>query len=122
MATEFTLDVTQVTAAFKKLEGAMQKTIKQQAAQAVGDELLRLSQFEVPLEIGTLANTGVSEQDGDEQIVGYNTPYAAKLHENPQFNFQNGRKGKYLEQPIKENLSALNQIFGLEVDKRIKAL
>ena len=45
---------------------------KKEAIAVVGDELLRLSEHEVPHDEGTLQNTGVSERDGDDHIVGYN--------------------------------------------------
>jgi len=44
--------------------------------------------------------------------VGYHTPYATRLHENPQYNFQRGRKGKYLEDPIKKNLTRIGEMIG----------
>jgi hypothetical protein len=77
----------------------------------IGDELLRLSQQEVPHDEGTLQNSGVSESDGDDHIVGYHTPYAARLHEHPEYRFQKNRKGKYLEEPMKRNLSIFLNFF-----------
>lgn len=76
------------------------------AVNAVADEVLRLSQFEVPHDTGRLQNSGHVEPGEDElhALVGYNTVYAARLHENPQYHFQKGRKGKYLEDPIKNNI------------------
>ena len=74
------------------------------AVNHVADEILRLSQFEVPHDTGLLQNSGHTEPDGDGQIVGYNKVYAARLHEHPEYRFQKGRKGKYLEDPIKNNL------------------
>ena len=76
-----------------------------EALGVVGDELLRLSAREVPHDKGTLQNTGVSQPDGDDHIVGYSTPYAARLHEHPEYRFGKGRKGKYLEDPLKMNLT-----------------
>lgn len=73
----------------------------------IGFEVLRLSQFEVPHDIGTLQNSGTVEEIDGDVVVGYHEPYAARLHENPQYNFQKGRKGKYLEDPIRENENAL---------------
>ncbi len=87
---------------------------------AIGDELLRLSNIEVPLDEGTLANTGISEPEGKDHIVAYNTPYAAKLHENPDFAFGNNRKGKFLEDPIKHNLKEFQFIFGKEFEAGLK--
>lgn len=89
-----------------KLGQFLQKAIdgKNKAIRNIASEVLRLSQFEVPHNIGTLQNSGFVQDDVDSAIVGYNTVYAARLHENPQFNFRNGRKGKYLEDPIKNNM------------------
>lgn len=80
---------------------------RQDAQQEVADELLRLSQFEVPHGVSTLQNTGHTGTIMGQHYVGYGGPgvkYAARLHENPQYRFQKGRKGKYLEDPLKKNL------------------
>lgn len=83
---------------------------------AVADEILRLSSFEVPHDIGTLQGSGAVEPRADGGVdVGYNTPYAARLHEHPEYRFQKGRKGKYLEDPIKRNADVLGMIFGQNV-------
>ena len=70
----------------------------------VASEILRLGEREVPHDIGLLQNSGhVEPAKNDEVIVGYNKVYAARLHEHPEYRFQKGRKGKYLEDPIKNN-------------------
>lgn len=79
--------------------------VKQAVDDAAGN-LLSESVKEVPHDIGTLqgtGNAGEAELKGDEisAEVGYNTPYAARLHEHPEYHFQKGRKGKYLEDPLK---------------------
>lgn len=86
---------------------------RNQAVHDVAEEILRLSQIEVPHDIGTLQNSGSVEPTGpaEEATVGYNTVYAARLHEHPEYQFQKGRKGKYLEDPIKRNLSAFKKYF-----------
>ena len=72
----------------------------------VASEVLRLSMFEVPHDTGMLQSSGhVEPVKDDEVIVGYNKVYAARLHEHHEYRFQKGRKGKYLEDPIKNNLS-----------------
>lgn len=83
-------------------------------------EIMRLSQKEVPHDEGTLANSGVVEPDGEDIIIGYHTPYAARLHEHPEYNFQKGRKGRYLEDPIVENEEVLGLKLGKNIKKRIK--
>ena len=78
----------------------------------IGNELLRLSQQEVPHDTGALQNSGnVDKRSATEVWVGYNKVYAARLHENPQYNFQGGRKGKYLEDPLKNNLNIFKGIY-----------
>lgn len=74
----------------------------------VAREVLRLSTFEVPHDTGMLQASGSTERQSDlSQIVGYNKVYAARLHEHPEYRFQKGRKGKFLEDPIKNNLNVL---------------
>lgn len=95
--------------------GALQQTIDKSVPRnvfSIGLEILRLSQFEVPHDEGTLQNSGTVEEIDGDVIIGYHTLYAARLHENPQYRFQKGRKGKYLEDPIRENEEALGIKFG----------
>ena len=84
-------------------------------------ELMRLSQFEVPHDEGTLQNTGTVEvlPNGDV-VMGYHTAYAARLHEHPEYNFQKeGRKGKYIEDPIENNRTALGIKYVKSVQTRM---
>lgn len=106
------LDLTAFTASLKALPGHAEKTARFSALD-IGNEIMRLSQAEVPHDKGSLQNSGTVEEalDGDV-IVGYHTPYAARLHEHPEYRFQKGRKGKYLEDPIKRNQSVLGIRFG----------
>ena len=92
------------------------------AVNNVADEVLRLSQFEVPHDTGQLQNTGHVEAGKDDlqAIVGYNKVYAARLHEHPEYRFQKGRKGKYLEDPIKNNLKTFLKFIQETVAKAIK--
>lgn len=96
----------------KKLLGVQDKAQKS-AAMAIANEILRLSSFEVPHDKGELQNSGTVDPDfqGDV-VVGYNKTYAHRLHEHPEYKFQKGRKGKFLEDPIKHNLNELNEHFG----------
>lgn len=84
---------------------------KDKAVRNIASEILRLSQFEVPHNIGTLQNSGFIKDGFEESIVGYNTEYAARLHEHPEYRFQKGRKGKYLEDPIKNNMFRFLQYY-----------
>lgn len=85
----------------------------------VGFEIMRLSQREVPHDTGHLQNTGSVVASGNAAIVGYHTPYAARLHEHPEYRFQKGRKGKYLSDPIFNNFNKLNITFGQSFEAKI---
>jgi hypothetical protein len=94
--------------------------IEMKALTEMGDELLRLSNHEVPHDTGALAATGAVEPEGnDTVIVGYHTPYAARLHEHPEYKFQKGRKGKYLEDPLKHNLSRWLEVYANQLEQAI---
>lgn len=90
-----------------------------EAKSIVADEVLRLSQFEVPHDKGLLQNSGHVEPDGEDFIVGYNKVYAARLHEHPEYKFQKGRKGKYLEDPIKYNGKLFLEKYGVGVQMHL---
>lgn len=115
--------VTIDTKPFEQILDRMAKTvdkISMQALEEMGDELLRLSAMEVPHDEGTLETSGTSQKAGkDEWEVGYHTPYAARLHEHPEYRFQGGRKGKYLEDPLKHNLSRWLGIYAQNMENVI---
>ena len=98
----------------KKLADLVAKKMPDKVSQAVhnvASEVLRLSSRQVPHDTGELQNSGSVEDRRDESIVGYNKVYAARLHEHPEFTFQKGRKGKYLEDPIKDNVKVFIKYF-----------
>lgn len=80
----------------------------------MSQEIGRLSSFEVPHDTGQLQNSYGIDEEEEGYVVGYNKVYAAYQHEGVRAdgthvvkNYQKGRKGKYLEDPIKNNLSQL---------------
>lgn len=104
------MDDNQVMMNLANLEEAVNSGVSKQALD-LGFELLRLSQAEVPHDEGTLQNSGTVEEVRGEVVVGYHSKYAARLHEHPEYRFQKGRKGKYLEDPIIRNEQALGIKF-----------
>lgn len=88
----------------------------------IGYELLRLSQRQVPHDTGMLQNSGNVETVGDDVVVGYHRPYAARLHEHPEYRFQRGRKGKYLEDPLRENLDVFAKHLGNDFAADLRAV
>lgn len=110
MKLNITIDTKDFNSKLAKVEKELLSTEKA-ALGEMGDELLRLSSFEVPLDTGHLQDTGNVKKEQSVATVGYNTPYAARLHEHPGYRFQKGRKGKYLEDPLKQNLTKWQQIY-----------
>lgn len=99
---------------FIKKSSAFKIKIENKSKTALGEvanEVLRLSQREVPHDTGQLQNTGSTQPEGDDWLVGYNKVYALRLHEHPEYRFQKGRKGKYLEDPIKMNSTVLSKHY-----------
>jgi len=72
------------------------------AVEVIGNK----SQEQVPFDIGTLRDSWeVKPLKGEIGFeMSYNTDYAHRLHEHPEYKFKNGRKAKYLEDPIEQNL------------------
>ena len=100
-----------------------------------GERLLALSAAEAPLDSGgggTLVASGTvvpARELGDETLVVYDTPYAARWHEDGELvdnlgrhykgnsNFQNGRKSHYLSDPALQNADELRKIAETEVNR-----
>ena len=87
----------------KMLLSAASKKATMEAA----EELLRESNKMVPHDEGTLMRSGEVDVKEGEATVSYDTPYAVRLHEHPEYNFQKGRQGKYLEKALDNNRDRL---------------
>lgn len=109
---EFQKKLTEI--ATKRIDDA-----KMQAVHDIASEILRLSSLMVPFFKGLLLNSGNVIDEDDQSVVGYNKVYASRLHEHPEYHFKNGRKGKYLETPIKENLTVFGEFYKEAVTKAI---
>lgn len=82
------------------------------------ERLLALSAERAPFDEGTLVGSGTVERASSPEAgadVVYDTPYATRLHEHPEYNFQNGRQGKYVEEPALEHKAELGDIIRREV-------
>lgn len=111
------------TTSFKAKVKELNQKVKKQSMKALGemsDELLRLSSFEVPHDEGLLQTSGTKQPERDYYIVGYNKVYAARLHEHPEYNFKKGRKGKYLEDPLKNNMKVFKDFYKKTMEKIFK--
>lgn len=112
-------DTSRVAAAIGRISAAIDPLVEK-AEDEVADTILLLSQAEVPHRVGTLQNSGATDRDSKGAFVGYHTPYAARLHEHPEYNFRKGRKGKYLEDPIKHNMQLWRKKLGKGVTNAIE--
>lgn len=75
----------------------------EKALDDVAFNILAESRDQAPFDIGTLIKSSKVEKSAPlQRTISYNTPYAVKLHEHPEFHFRNGRKAKYLEDPLKK--------------------
>jgi hypothetical protein len=80
-------------------------------ANAAADGLSDAAEFileeanrKVPHDEGNLQRSGSPSVDPSkmEAVVSYDTPYAVRLHEHPEYNFQKGREGKWLENTMRD--------------------
>lgn len=113
------LDATEVLTNLKKL-GAKLDSALDRALFEVGAEILRLAAPETPHDKGILQSSQAIEPESGGYVIGYNKEYAARLHEHPEYNFQKGRKGKYLEDPIKNNVRVFLEYLGEKLQKGLK--
>jgi hypothetical protein len=89
-----------------------------------GDRLLALAVARVPEDTGDLLGAGQvvnAERPGDDTIVVFDRPQAARLHEHPEYNFSKdanpNAQGKYLEGPAIENRAELLKIIATELKR-----
>ena len=93
----------------------------------VADTLLTLSRREVPFDTSDLQKSGFADRDGDGAFVAYNSDYATFQHEGMRKNgtfivrkHKNGRKAKYLEDPLKQNMGKWADIAMKKFNQEIK--
>ncbi len=65
--------------------------------------LLDISNIHCPVDTGRLRSTGAVSVDGTDCYVFYDTEYAVRVHEHPEYNFQGEGQGKWLENAYNAN-------------------
>lgn len=105
--------------------GQIQKA--QRAAAALGlqkaaEHLLQVSREQVPIEEGTLERSGVASVDESDlrAAVSYDTVYAVRQHEDLTLRHDEGRKAKYLEDPMNEERGTMLDIVAAEVRRSLR--
>lgn len=83
----------------------------------MADTLLVISRMEVPHDTGRLQSSASVFWDGETSGVSYSTEYAAYVHEGMRMDgshvvqhYQKGRKKKFLEDPLKMNITKWTDI------------
>lgn len=110
----------------KTLHIAEVKKAAEQAARRglalAGEHILGESRKEVPHEEGTLERSGAVTMDDTELrvAVSYDTPYAVRQHEDLSLQHDEGRKAKYLEDPLNREASTALDIVGAEIRRALK--
>lgn len=61
------------------------------------EHLLEQANRSIPIDTGALQRSGQVTARGLEAAVSYDTPYAARQHEDTRLRHENGRKAKWLE-------------------------
>jgi len=88
------------------------------ALKKVAESLLYEANKDVPHMEGTLERSGdFSVEETPKGVAGtvfYDTLYATRLHENPQYNFNKGRKGKWLEDALNKMKPRYNRYLAKE--------
>ncbi len=89
-----------------------------QGENLAAERALALASDRVPFDQGTLSDSGAVDPAKDPEtgaVVVYDTPYAARLHEHPEYNFSTdsnpNAQGKWVENAIVENKGELGDII-----------
>jgi hypothetical protein len=91
------------------------------ALQVGAEYLLTESLKTTPKEDGILRASG--KTSGNENLmttmVSFDTPYAVRLHEHPEYNFQGTGRGKWLELTMNEERDAIAKLIAQKIDASI---
>ncbi|MEV7011545.1 hypothetical protein [Streptosporangium sp. NPDC051022] len=97
--------------------------------QVAAEHLLQVSREQVPHEEGTLERSGdpaerpgaVSVADGElRAAVSYDTVYAVRQHEELTWKHDEGRKAKYLEDPMNSERQVMGEIVAAEIRRSLR--
>lgn len=99
-------------AALARIRTATERAVKQAA-----EDALRTANETIPFEIGTLAESGLVTVDGARASISYDTPYAARQHEDTRLRHNKGRRAKWLELSMAEQEQRLGQFLADQIGK-----
>jgi hypothetical protein len=84
--------------------------------------LLQISKDHVPHDKGILENSGSTDfiSDPPTASVFYDTPYAIRLHEHPELNFQGKGRGKWLVDAKNNNVKTIRNAMAKFMKEGLK--
>lgn len=104
------------------------KEAADQSAKASAEAVLQDANYHVPYKDGILMGSGRVVQGRDssgrmvaEAFVSYDTAYAVRLHENPQFNFKPPGEGKWLDKALKRHRRAMLRVMAEPIAVALRA-
>jgi hypothetical protein len=86
------------------------------------EHVLTESQAVVPLDEGELQRSGTTAVDEGKlkAAVGYDSPYAARQHEELTWRHAPGRQAKFLEQPLNASRLAVSQLLAAQIRRALR--
>lgn len=103
--TGFQIDPT----ALAKIRNAAQSAVKDAA-----EFTLETANRTIPIDTGALQRSGQvsTSTDGLTAAISYDTPYAARVHEDTRAQRRNGRKAKWLEHTVDAEATTIFKFIG----------
>lgn len=92
----------------------------EQALDESAEYVLEEANRTVPLEEGTLMRSGAATREGLQATVSYDTPYARVQHERTWYRHAPGRRAKWLELTVREQVDAVRRFFARQLRQALK--
>lgn len=84
-----------------------------------GEHLLGVAVQNAPVDEGTLRNSGATSTDGTKAVVSFDTPYAARQHEELTWHHPRGGGAKYLEKALGSERDAISKVIATTIRRTL---
>lgn len=85
------------------LIGVQVERAGREGVEAAAHRILARANEHVPYREGELEASGKVTVDGSEAAISYDTVYAARLHQHPEYNFQGKGQGRWLLNAVEQD-------------------
>ncbi|MEU7604972.1 hypothetical protein [Streptomyces sp. NPDC041003] len=104
---------------------AVTDALRDAAARGVllgAEHVLAASRQRVPINEGTLERSGATSVDEQQLVaaVSYDTPYAARVHEDMTARHSPGRSAKYLESVLPETAGEVQALIAAQIRRALR--